>query len=226
MAKTMPVRYIAITVALLPFLAANLSYIFSASQGFVEWCNPYLDGCTSISRAGRHGIAYFVFKGLMIPAAVLMMVYWYINYQWLTFMQSRYKKVQRLILVMGFIAPLGLIVYSCVLGSVGDVYFTLRRIGVIIYFSLTFFAQLLLTYCVSKLDNISLRSAYRVYFLICLAMWGLGLVHLAFEILRPEFDTIDDIIEWNFALLTTLFYLSSYWIWRYGDMRVELKQSI
>ncbi|MGB5324257.1 MAG: hypothetical protein WBN40_02380 [Pseudomonadales bacterium] len=213
----MPLRYLAIAVAFLPFLAANLAYLLSAWQGYVDWCLPYVHGCASISAAGRHGAAYFVFKALMLPSTVLMMLYWLAHFRWLELAGDTSARARSLILAMGIVAPLGLVLYATVLGSVGDMYFLQRRIGVVLYFALTFFAQLLLTHRLHLLALDETAIAYRIKFALICMMWALGLVHLVFEITRPEFDAIDDIIEWNFALLTTLFYASSYWLWRgYG----------
>ncbi|MBT8149281.1 MAG: hypothetical protein KJO24_05080, partial [Gammaproteobacteria bacterium] len=114
----MPLRYLALAVALLPFAAANLSYLISASQGFVEWCVPYWQGCTSISAAGRHGAAYFVFKALMIPAAVLSALYWLAKFRWLSHLQNAAghagHAVPLVCLSMGCVAAVGLVLYATV----------------------------------------------------------------------------------------------------------------
>lgn len=221
----MQLRYLAIVVAALPFIAANLCFLISASQGHVEWCIPYLHGCTSISASGRNGIAYFVFKAIMLPTTVLMMLYWLAHYRWMELAGDTSLRARRAILTMGIVAPLGLVLYTTVLGSVGDLYFLQRRIGIVLYFALTFFAQLLLTHRVHLLASVArdarLAQAYRLKFSLVCLMWGLGLVHLFFEVTRPEFDEIDDIIEWNFALLTTLFYASSYWLWSGSHLQLQ-----
>lgn len=215
---------IALLVAALPFAAVHISYLLSAWQGYVEWCVPYWQGCTSISGTGRQGAAYFVFKGLMIPGAVLMGFYWWLNHQWLLLQGDSDQRQRRLILILGLIASAGLILYCVVLGSIGDIYRTQRRIGVVLYFGLTFLAQLLMTYRLSKLTQPALRGAYLCQLTICSGMWGLGIVHLIFEILAPDLDAIDDIIEWNFALLMMTYYGSSYWVWRYRGGYLQLQQ--
>jgi len=215
---------IALLVAVLPFVAVHFSYLLSAWQGYVEWCVPYWQGCTSISGTGRHGAAYFVFKGLMIPGAVLMGFYWWLNYQWLLLQGDKAQRQRRLILILGLIASAGLILYCVVLGSIGDIYRTQRRIGVVLYFGLTFLAQLLMTYRLSKLAQPALRSAYLCQLTICCGMWGLGIIHLVLEIVAPDLDAIDDIIEWNFALLVMAYYAGSSWVWRYRDSYLQLRQ--
>jgi hypothetical protein len=53
------------------------------AAGLMPWCIPYIDSCTSISATGREPPAFFVFKALMIPAAMLLMAYWLLNARWL-----------------------------------------------------------------------------------------------------------------------------------------------
>lgn len=224
----MPLKNVAILVALTPFLAANLSYLFSAWQGHVDWCIPYAQGCSSISAAGRHGVAYFLFKGLMIPAAVLMAIYWWLNIRWLELMQDNSTRLRRVILILGLLASVGLVVYACALGSIGDVFRTQRRTGVILFFSFTFLAQLLTTSRLAKLCQAEamagLRGPYLMQLGICGAMLGVGALHLLAETLVPGFGAIDNIVEWNFALLTALYYFSSYWVWRFRGTSLVLQQ--
>ena len=59
------VEAIAWLAAIVPFVAANAAYLISASADLVPWCVPYLEGCTSVSRAARTGIASPVFRGLI-----------------------------------------------------------------------------------------------------------------------------------------------------------------
>lgn len=77
-------RTIALLVSLLPIIAANLAYLISAFDGHVPWCIPYIDGCTTISRAARHGDAIYVFRALMMFYAVLLIWYWWVVKAWLT----------------------------------------------------------------------------------------------------------------------------------------------
>lgn len=226
----MPLKFFALLVVLLPFTAVHASYLFSAWQGHVDWCIPYWHGCTSISAAGRQGVAFFVFKGLMIPAAVLMAGYWWLNARWLHWLGDTAHGQQRLIVVVGFIASLGLILYSSVLGAVGDIYRIERRTGVMLYFGLTLLAQLLMLRRVMRLSKIlpALNRPCQCQLAICLAMLLLGVGHLLAELLipatalNPERD-LDDIVEWNFALLMDAYYLCSYWLWRYQHPSLDLQ---
>lgn len=68
----MNLRIIALLAATLPFFAVHLTWLLAASYGLVEWCNPYIDSCTSISATGRHAPASYVFRATMLPAAVVL----------------------------------------------------------------------------------------------------------------------------------------------------------
>lgn len=54
-------------------LGAVLSYLLSAAYGHVDWCVPFWESCSSISKAGRKPPAFFVFKAFFLPVAGLML---------------------------------------------------------------------------------------------------------------------------------------------------------
>ncbi|NIB42943.1 hypothetical protein HBA55_25270 [Pseudomaricurvus alkylphenolicus] len=222
----MPLKHLALLASALPFVAVHLCYLLSAWQGHVDWCVPYLQGCTSISGGGRHGAAYFVFKGLMIPAAVVMGAYWFCYSQWLKLLGDDSEAQRRTLIVLGVVASLGLILYTCVLGSIGDIYRTQRRIGVILYFGLTYVAQLLATRRLARLNITELAGVYQSQLVVCLLMLLLGLANLFCEIFYDHYDELDDIFEWNFALLMIIFYFISYWGWgrTAGVLKVQLER--
>ena len=70
-------------IALWPILVAHAAYAISVMEGHVLACNPYWDGCTSISKAGRHGWANHLFRGALLPYTPLLALYWWLNQRWL-----------------------------------------------------------------------------------------------------------------------------------------------
>src|SRR5690606_17903778 len=136
--------------ALLPLVTINITYLISASYGHVDWCVPYIHSCTSISATGRAPPAYFVFKGLMIPAAVILMLYWLLSVAWLRELGCRRNIWLGAVLGCGAAAGAGLIFYSLVLGWIGDIYRLQRHAGVSAFFGFSFFAQLLITWLVAQ----------------------------------------------------------------------------
>lgn len=111
---------------LVPFSTIWCSYFISAYTEYVEWCIPVIDGCTSLSKVGRHGIAFYLYKALIIPSTFLIMVFWiYVHRE---IYHNKYM------LAMSIIACVFLVIYLCALGFDGGVYRFMRRIGVFVFF--------------------------------------------------------------------------------------------
>ncbi|MGI9296212.1 MAG: hypothetical protein ACR2PS_19690, partial [Pseudomonadales bacterium] len=66
----------ALTAGLLPLVTVQLCYLMSIHAGDVPACIPYLEGCTSISRAARNGNALFLFRAVMIFSSALIIANW------------------------------------------------------------------------------------------------------------------------------------------------------
>ena len=69
-------RWLPLWTGILPIVAIHATYVVAAIEGYVPWCIPYIDSCTSISATGRNGTAFFLFKATMIPSAVLLYFFW------------------------------------------------------------------------------------------------------------------------------------------------------
>jgi len=128
-------------LALWPILVVHAAFAISVVEGFVPLCNPYWDGCTSISRAGRHGWANHLFRAALLPYTVLLAFYWSLNQRWLRGLGSGGSRVM---LVSGWIGALFMILYVTFLGTEGASYQLMRRYGINVYFGGTFLAQVLL----------------------------------------------------------------------------------
>ena len=128
-------------IALWPILVVHAAFAISVAEEYVPLCNPYWDGCTSISRAGRHGWANHLFRGALLPYTVALAIYWWLNQRWLLALGSNGS---RLMLVSGWIGALFMILYVTFLGTEGASYQLMRRYGINVYFGGTFLAQVLL----------------------------------------------------------------------------------
>jgi hypothetical protein len=203
--------------ALLPFFAVHLSYLLAADTGLVPWCLPYLDSCTSISATGRHPPASFVFKGMMLPAAMLIAVFWWLQADWLRAAGDSSGRVAWM-RALGCIASLGLVLYVVVLGEVGDWLRTQRKIGTVLFFSFTFLAQLLFADALRRQSttpgDATGRTARRIL-RVCVLMLTIGIGSVFSEWLNePVHDEIEDAIEWILALLLQLNFLLIALMWR------------
>ena len=131
------VKQVPFIVWFLSWITGALAYSLSLSGGFVPECIPFIDGCTSISRTGRFGYGFFVFKALMIPAGTLLLVHWAATFSWLRAQGETSVLAAYSVLFMGVTAGLFLILYATFLGSDGDVFRHMRRTGTVAFFFLT-----------------------------------------------------------------------------------------
>ena len=202
------VSILAILLAVLPTLLIHVNYLIAASEGVVPWCNPYWDSCTSISATGRSGIAFYFFKATMLPVAAVYWLYW-INCNRILRSLGNYNQ---LIKYLGTTAVLAFIVYVLALGAVGDAFQLSRRIGIILYFTLTYLCQLLIaSNLISAFPQIpALRVQQGLLGLILL----IGLLTLALDGLMNDYDSIEDAFEWIIALLLHVNFLVAAAFWK------------
>lgn len=209
--------------ALLPLATINLSYLLAASHGQVDWCIPYIHSCTSISATGREPPAYFVFKGLMIPAAVVLMAYWLLCAAWLRTLGCERPRWRGLVVGLGIAGSAGLIFYSLMLGWIGDIYRFHRQTGVTAFFGFSFLGQLVITWLLEQRPAVRRDFARNLGWLrLNTAMiWALGLASIAIGYLSPElYRRSDDAIAWNFTLLLCCHLLLTGDLWRRTGWRL------
>lgn len=198
----------AILLFVLPTLAININYGIAVSEGYVELCNPYWDGCTSISATGRNGTAFLFFKATMLPIALLYFYYWSLCSRLLNRMGYEKQTIRNL----GFFAVFALILYTISLGALGDNFRLLRRIGIIFYFTLTYLCQLLIVYRLGVLGRQDFSQTLQK--LMCLFILSIGVLTLFLDVLLPNYDDYEDAFEWSIALLLHINFLLAAWDWR------------
>ena len=221
-------RLLAILITLLPLIAGNSAYIISACSGLVPWCIPYLDGCTTVSRAGRSGDAIYLFRATMIVYGVLLILFWIYSQQWLNLLASSAKKTARIILWLGVIAAIFLIVYIDYLGTTGQVNRFMRQFGIMVYFTFTPLAQLLMLKKHYDLiyENPSLtinQKVLRFQLIILLLMLLIGIVSLVLGLTSTKTYESENIVEWNFSLLLSLYFAGTVFLWK--DFSYYLKRN-
>lgn len=203
-----PAAVVPLLTGLLPIFAINGIYVVAAWQGYVPWCMPYWDSCSSISATGRSGAGFYLFKGLMIPAAVCLALNWWVCRAWIAVHFDTLRARDGWMLGAGLTAAVCLVLYVVALGAAGDAMRLQRRIGVILYFTLTYLAQLLLA---SRLRALELGTQERrlVAWQLRLAglILGIGLLTLALDLTLPNYDDYEDAFEWVIALLVHVNFL-------------------
>ena len=179
-------------IFLLPVLTVVISYFFSSLGGYVEWCLPLLDGCTSISKVGRYGVSFYLYKIFIIPSVILMIIFWY--------QINKYIHKSNLLLFLSITSCIFLIIYLFALGFEGKIYRFMREIGIFVFFILSPVCQALLVFVISD-NKISSKFSLKILlYLYLLFLVGYLLI------LPLDNSNYENVIEWNFAFLIFLFF--------------------
>ncbi|MCZ6559343.1 MAG: hypothetical protein O6931_00445 [Gammaproteobacteria bacterium] len=217
--------WLPLLVGLLPTLLVCITYLISASHQQVPWCLPLVDGCTSISRASRNQPAIFLFRAVMLPLTVLLIIYWMLSLVWLRRLCVGIGRRPSIWLaVIGCAGAALLVVYVTFLGSDGATYQLLRRFGASLFYGLTFLAQLIQVYWLTTLERKAAFSpAWLPITLFWLAMVMLiaGLVSVAISGVAPSYE-INNIAEWNFTLMLNAHFVLCAWGWRESRFSISI----
>jgi len=206
-------------LTLLPLLACNGAYLLSAYEGFIPWCIPYIDGCTTISRAARSGNALFLFRVAMIAYCVFLMWFWIYSRHWLNLLHGHSTKTAHIILWLGLTGTISLVIYVAFLGTTGEVNNFMRRFGIMIFFTLTPLAQLLLLNqhynILSKQPEARIKpKALQYQLIVLLLMLIVGIISILLGVTQSKTYESENIVEWNFSLLLTLYFSGMIFIWK------------
>ena len=225
-------RTLALFITLLPLFAVNAAYIISASAELVPRCVPYIEGCTSISRAARQGDAIFLFRASMIVQAVLLMWYWRFAQCWLYKLRAlgavnQGERSTQIMCYLGIVGAFFLILYADYLGTTGDFYRFMRRYGVIFYFTFTPLAQMIMVNQLYKLRQLAPHldinlGVLRYQLAILLIILSMGLFSLFLRYTQGSSFERQNIIEWNYALLLTAFFGGSIVMWKNLKFKLNL----
>lgn len=223
----MGARAVALIVGLVPMIAVNVSYWLASAAGTVPTCMPYLDGCTSISATGRQPPSSFVFRATMLPAAVLIIVYWKLCAGWLETLGAAGRARAQFLSTVGGIGGLFLILYVTFLGSEGDFYNLMRRYGVTVFFGFNYLAQLMLAermlhFTGRTASPVALRRVGQVKLGICIVLLAIGLASIPVMNFVANKDRIQNVMEWNFALLMFANFALTWFAWRATDFQLRV----
>ncbi len=213
--------------ALLPLLGTTIAFVLSVEQGLIPVCNPFVDGCVSISRAARHGLPNILFRAMVLPAAVLQAAVWWLCPAWLSSQQCSVTLKQRALPWLGLAAGVFLILYGTFLGTEGEGYRFMRRYGVVLYFGLTCIGMLIVSGEMHRIsrDDRGHRSTASALLGVCLALPVLGLVHVLLPLALPTEavrDALQNVTEWWAGVIFTTFFLVLAWAWRRSGFAAKL----
>ena len=217
----MMLRVLPLLTGLVPLIAVFTSYSIAINTADVPACNPFLEGCTSVSSTGRYPPSSYLFKAAMLPQSILLSLYWLFNVAWLRSLTAAAGLVPRntsAIGVFGVTGSLFLILYVTFLGSQEPFYEFMRRYGVYLYFLLNVIAQIVLatkTLPVARLlERPRLIACARVQLLLAWIPFALGALNLVLKATLDNSRPAENRIEWIFAMQMQIYFLVSYVSWR------------
>ncbi len=228
----LPLWPLAALAGLLPLVGALAAWALSTQQALIPACNPFVDGCVSVSRAARYGLPNLLFQALMIPAATLQGLVWLLGARWLA--QAHRDAALDIGRGLRWLAPLGvtaavaLVVYATFLGTEGPIYRFLRQYGTVVYFGFTCLCLLLAGGAVQRL-----AAAGRLHFpraleraMVALAgtlvALGLGNAIVAAVFGDPWKGRIENVTEWWGSLIFVLGFFALAAMWKRLGLRVRL----
>jgi hypothetical protein len=215
--RSVPLWPLPLAIAATLAVAAHLALALSIDAGYVPACVPYFEGCTSISRAARHGLGNHLFRLLVLPCALLVGVHWWLSARWARAAGS----AAHALFWVGLLAGASLAVYATFLGTEGQAYRFLRRYGVIVFFGSSFIAQLL--FLRAAANAVSVPRVFRIGMqVVCIAMLLLGLVHVAAMAAiggSDLQDRLENALEWQLGLLLVAWYAVQTLLWRHDGYR-------
>lgn len=217
---TIPLAPLCFVTAALSVVIIHLCWLIASGEGQILRCNPYWIDCVSVSETGRRGIAYFVFKGGIIPACVLQGLVWQLNRHWLASLGAQRG---RSLPWLGWSAAIALIVYTLSLGHAGEMFRTLRRFGVVLYIALTF-----MCFVVSAAGLLQTRYQAKGRRLLhyCAITLAFAIASLGVDTALGEtYNRIENAVEWWLLMMLNLllFYVAR--VWRLSEASAELRVS-
>ena len=220
-------RLLAIIITALPLIVTHAVYLLSAYEGNVPWCNPYFDGCTTISQAARSGSSIYIYRATMITYGVLLIWFWVYTRQWLVQVLGEVTKLSSTIMWLGIIGALFLIVYIDFLGTTGEINRFMRRYGIMVFFTFTPLAQVLLlklhyrTLSIAAPVNLK-RPILQFQLYVLLVMCIIGITSIILDVAQLKTYQSENIVEWTFAFLLNMYFAGMIFIWR--DYRYHLSE--
>lgn len=219
---TVPQR-VCLIASLLPVLTFAVSYVLSAVGGHVDWCNPYIGGCTTITATGIYYPAAYILRGGIVSSAVVFVLWWYCTHTWLKDAKDPNPGWGiKFLVVIASLASLTLVASMVVLGenmepsSEHRALWNFHSLTAVVFFVFTSFCQIIMTIYMWRHRKALSTTGFRISTKAILAFVQalILLVLIGALILGKETEWLINTTEWWIATLCSLFYLTSYGDWK------------
>ena len=208
------IKNLSFLIFIFPSFTVILSYLISLNLNLVPSCIPIIDGCTSISRAGRYYPVNYFFKSFIFISGCLIIFYWFKNF--LFFNSYFASKLNKIAFIIGILSVIFLFLYIAFLGE-SNYYKFFRKIGIFIYILFAIISELLLSIIYFKNRNYKffLTNFIELKLYLSLLITILGILFLPFMTMKIDnVANLRNIIAWNYFLLIQINYLSTYFCWK------------
>jgi hypothetical protein len=224
---SLPAWPLPLMAGLLPMVATLLALVLSMRLELIPVCNPFVDGCVSISRAARYEMPNHLFRALVLPAAALQALTWILVATWLRGLGENGRGL-RALLPLGLLAGAALAMYGSFLGTDGTVYRLLRQYGTVVYFGFTCINMLLAGGAIARAvsaERLAVPPGLHHALVAmggALVLLGLGNALLSEALHDPAKDIMQNVTEWwGGAIFVAVFFALSA-IWRRCALRLQL----
>ena len=225
--KGVPLWPLPLLAGLLPAMATLIALQLSISLELIPACNPFFEGCVSVSRAARHDLPNTVFRAVVLPAAALQGLTWMLCRTWLVELGAPRERWLRHLAWIGITAAIFLVLYGAFLGTEGRAYRLLRHYGTVVYFGFTGLSMLIAGDAIHRAARhwpaLTRTRLDLALFALLAALLIAGLINVFVGLLfdAETKDRIENVAEWWCGAILSIVFLLLAWLWRRSNFRAR-----
>ena len=216
----MLVQRLSLGLFIIPLITVFACLGVAIAFNVYEPCNPFINGCYTISRIGRSHPGVLIFKPMMLITVIMIIAYSFEHAR--IFKKFLISKVYlNLILLFGLVSAACLLTYILFLGVEGsEVWKFMRRGGIFIYIISLVFSQFFIALSYMKIkDDYQVIVSFQAikvtfYHSFLVVIFGFVLFLFTNRFLQLTTWNTRIIIEWNYFLFMSLFFLNTYFVWK------------
>jgi len=216
----MLVQRLSLGLFIIPLITVFACLGVAIAFNVYEPCNPFINGCYTISRIGRSHPGVLIFKPMMLITVIMIIAYSFEHVR--IFKKFLISKVYlNLILLFGLVSAGCLLIYILFLGVEGsEVWKFMRRGGIFIYIISLVFSQFFIALSYMKMkDDYQVIVSFQAikvtfYHSFLVVIFGFVLFLFTNRFLQLTTWNTRIIIEWNYFLFMSLFFLNTYFVWK------------
>lgn len=215
----MLLRLLPLIVGLAPLVAVFGALWIGVSNEVLPPCFPPLDGCISISAAGRRPPGSLLFRSVMASQAVLLVVVWYLSVLWLRSLEPQLRRsTTAAILISGIVGAIAIIIYVTFLGTQGPVYEFMRRTGIYFGFLGVGVAQIIMAVALRRISRPSQQQSFvrtaKFMLGVCATAVALGFLNMILKRIVEDADSVENRFEWLVFVVLQCYFFGLYQAWR------------